>query len=241
VSQAPAIDVASSASPIIRELLAQHPRIGRVEVGDSFGVCFQQATWSREVRIGDTKADLYGLVEVIDNNPLVCADMISVPGKAATLALIALAPLVHAGLVTDSPVLVFNFPTDDEEVARALEREGLKTGVAVHSEPLDLGGVLAASVMVSIETPEDLDEIDFLYNEQFGRSFYVRRDETSEWAPDVVRDKPFAVYRIRISPDEPNSLLTIRLLSDPDGKCGTSQVIHAMNVMCGFEETLAVG
>ena len=241
MSQEPGIDVASSASASIRDLLAKHPRIGRVVAGESLGVNFQQDDWSREVRIGDTKTELYGLVEVIDNNPLVCADIVSVPGKAATLALIALAPLIRAGLVADSPVVILNFPADNEEVARALEREGLKTGVAVHSEPLDLGGVLAASVMVSIETPEDLDEIDFLYNEQFGRSFYVRRDETSEWGSEVVQNKPFAVYRIRISPDEPNSLLTIRLLSDPEGKCGAGQVIHALNIMCGFEETLAVG
>jgi N-acetyl-gamma-glutamylphosphate reductase len=56
----------------------------------------------------------------------------------------------------------------------------------------------------------------------------------------LVAGKPFSAYRLRVVPDEPNSLLTVRLLSDPLGKCGAAQVVHAMNVMCGFEESLGI-
>jgi N-acetyl-gamma-glutamylphosphate reductase len=30
-------------------------------------------------------------------------------------------------------------------------------------------------------------------------------------------------------------------MADRNGKCGAAQVVHAMNVMCGFEESLGIG
>ena len=234
------ISIASSSNVRVLDILSHHPRVERVATSETSGVLFNLGGWEREVSIGHPRAALYGLVEVMDNNPMVCADSISVPGPAATLALIALAPLAQAGLIADAPVVVLNCSDDEAEICEALCRVGWDGGIALHSEDLGLGGVLAASVMVAIPTPDDLTDIDSLYEEQFGRSFYIRRDETSEWGPDVVLGQPFAVYRLRISPDEPNSLLTIRVLSDRDGKCGASQVVHAMNVMCGFEESLGV-
>ena len=208
--------------------------------GISKGIEFSQGPWNREVKIGDATEEFYGLVEAIDNNPLVCADRLSVPGPAATFALIALYPLIQAGLVADSPVVILSFEDDGFEVELAIERAGWSGGVSVHSEPVDVHGILAATVMVSINTPEDLDEIDFLYNEQFGRSFYVRRDEESEWNESLVKGQPFAIYRVRISLDSPQSLLTVRVLSDLNGKAGALQAIHAMNIMCGFEESLGI-
>ena len=55
-----------------------------------------------------------------------------------------------------------------------------------------------------------------------------------------VLGRPEARYRLTLAPDSPHSLLTIRVLADFNGKVGASQVIHAMNVMCGFEESLGI-
>jgi N-acetyl-gamma-glutamylphosphate reductase len=48
------------------------------------------------------------------------------------------------------------------------------------------------------------------------------------------------VYRLRVTPNDNASLLTIQVLADRDGKCGAAQVVHMMNVMAGFEETLGL-
>jgi hypothetical protein len=29
-------------------------------------------------------------------------------------------------------------------------------------------------------------------------------------------------------------------MSDRDGKCGAAQFVHALNIMCGFEESLGI-
>lgn len=240
MSKDPWVDTASSGNGRTLALLEAHPRVVHARQGSQLGVAFEVAGWRREVLIGFPSAALYGLVEFIDNNPLVCSDVVSVPGPAATLALIALAPLIRANLIADDPVVILNFVDDGNEIELALAREGFSGSCSVHAEPFDLGGVLVATVMVSIQTPEDVSDIGSLYDEQFGRSFYVRRDEASSWDPELVRDQPFAVFRVSVSLDEPQSLLAIRVMSDVHGKCGAAQVVHAMNVMCGFEESLGI-
>mgnify|MGYP000986779237 CR=1 FL=1 len=54
----------------------------------------------------------------------------------------------------------------------------------------------------------------------------------------IVANKPFAVYRLGLTPGDDTSLLTVRVLADKHGKCGEAQLVHALNVMCGFEEML---
>ena len=70
-------------------------------------------------------------------------------------------------------------------------------------------------------------------------AFGVKLDSTAITL-DTVRGKPFAVYRLRFAPDESKSLLTVQVMADSRGKCGAGQVVHALNVMCGFEESLGV-
>ncbi|MGV3618245.1 MAG: hypothetical protein ACO1SV_23200 [Fimbriimonas sp.] len=233
------IDQAVSSDPIVRTLLARHPRVGAVVEGAE-RLAWRRGEWDRTLDAGRDDIELHGLVELMDNNPLVCADAVSVPSPAATLALIALGPLAAAGMIAEAPALIVNFPADEADVARYLATEGWTGGVALRSEPVDLGTVLAATAMVEIVTPDDLDEIDALFEERFGRSFFVRRDETSEWDPSLVAGTPRAVYRLLIAPDRPNSLLTIRVLADRNGKAGAAQLVHAMNVMSGFEESLGL-
>ena len=105
---------------------------------------------------------------------------------------------------------------------------------------MDFGTVVAATVISAIQTPDRLEDLDDLYEEAFGRSFFVRRDEASEWDVKLVKSKPHSLYRMRISPDKPQSLLTVQVMADKDGKCGAAQVVHCMNVMAGFEETLGI-
>jgi N-acetyl-gamma-glutamylphosphate reductase len=224
----------------VLKLLERHPKVTNVVQSDSPELVFQAGEWRRTVSAGKPSEPLFGLVETIDNNPLVCADSMSVPDPASTLISIAICPLIQAGLLLEAPAVLLSFEPNIQLLSKSLKRVGLDGEVAVHAEDSDLGGVLAATVMAAIRTPEDLDEIDLLFEEQYGRAFYIRRDEESEWGPDLVRGLPYAVYRLRISPDEPTSILTISVLADQDGKCGAAQMVHAMNLMSGFEESLGI-
>ena len=72
------------------------PRFGRPSVEIVAGtcdaaLCIDQDGWSRQIVVGDASIEAGGLVELADNNPMVCADIVGVPGPVATLALIALA------------------------------------------------------------------------------------------------------------------------------------------------------
>lgn len=232
------VQVARSNSANVRELLRRHPRVVAVEVGEDV-LSFDRGDWPRQVRVGDLRP-LRGLIELADNNPLVCADFCSVPSAAATLASIALGPLAAAGMLTDSPTFICNADIPTDEVELLLKDLGWDGGVVCHTEPADTGGVIAATAMASIRTPDDLQEIDDLYEERFGRSFFVHRNEVDTWDPALVLGTPNAVYRLRIGVDQPDSLLTIRVMADPEGKAGAGQVVHAMNVMSGFEESLGL-
>ncbi len=232
--------VASSDDPAVIRLLRAHPFVRLAEGGPATGLAFAQGEWARRVLVGRMEEDQRGILEIMDNNPIVCADSMSVPSAGATLAMIALGPLAAGGLIADSPTIVVNVSLDEAEVAALMEPLGWFDGSYVHSEPQDLRSVVAATVMVAIRTPPDLDDIDALYEERYDRTFYVRRDETSEWDPSLVAGRPFALYRLRIAPDEGTSLLTVRVLADRDGKAGAAQVVHAMNVMAGFEESLGI-
>lgn len=231
------IDVARASDAALLELLSKHPRVRAVEQdAGGPGVRFRSGEWEREVRQGDTHAPLRGLVELMDNNPLVCADKASVPSPTGTLALIVLGPILAAGMVKETPAFVSDLPAEDLDPW--LGTVGWAGGAVVSSEPS--GTVGAGVAMVEVPNLSDPSEIDDLYQERYGRSFYVREDETSEWSSALVANTPRAVYRLRLTYDEPVSLLSIRVLADPRGKLGAAQVIHMMNVMAGYEESLGL-
>ena len=234
------IDVAASADPLVRECLQRHPDIGEVRVGDHLGIDFQIGDWHRHVWIGRPELEVAGLVELIDNNPMVCADEMSVPDPSSTLALVALGPIAWAGMILEPPSFVSSIRGDEVLLDRLLKTAGWYDGVDLHVEQRDLGSVCAATAMAAIPTPGNWKEIDDLYEERFGRSFFVRHDDRSEWDPSLVQGKPYALYRLSYTPGEASSLLTVQVLADRDGKCGGTQAIHAMNVMAGLEESLGV-
>jgi len=234
------IDRAETSDPSLLSLLRKHPRVKEVLPGGDRGLRFQQGDWKRSIAVGDPSLAVCGLVEMMDNNPLVCTDSASVPDAGSTLALIALGPLVRAGLLVEPPTVMTNFPAEADLIGRFLDREGWSQGVTYALEPIDLDPVFVASVISAIKTPARLEDIDDLYEEAYGRSFFVRREEESAWDVGLVHSKAFAAYKMRIAPDEPNSLLSIQVMADKDGKCGAAQVVHCMNVMAGFEGTLGI-
>lgn len=200
---------------------------------------------SGERRIGVAEGPptgLFGLTELVDNNPLVCSDRFAVLDAAETLLHIGLAPLLQAGLVTHSISMMTNQEIDqDEAEARLGTLYGLAPdALAVHVEPVDLGSVASATILIPIRTPEDLEEIDALFEECYGRSYFVRRWEDGEWDTKDVAGQPHALYRLRISPEEGTSLLTVLVMADLQGKAGAAQMVHALNIMDGWEETLGI-
>jgi len=201
---------------------------------------WRQGGQQRAVYVGHPEIALHGVVELADNNPLVCANSFSLPSPAATLALLAVGPLAEAGILVEPPAMMVSVETDESEIAPFLEKVGWSDGILVAAEERDFGGAAAATVFCELKTPERLEDLDDLYEERYARSFFVRRDETSEWDAKLVIGRAHAVYRLYVTPDSPNSLLRIQIMADRDGKCGAAQVIHAMNVMCGFEESLGL-
>jgi hypothetical protein len=234
------IDFAATSDPELRELLSSHPRIGEVKAGASPGIEFRVGDWNRQVLTGIPDLPIAGLVELMDNNPMVCADQMSVPDPLSTLGLIALGPLAWAGLILEAPTLITSFEGDPSLLEAFLKTAGWMDGATLHAEVKNLGSVLAATAMAIISTPRIWTDIDELYDERYGRSFFVRRDEASEWDPGLVSNQSHAVYRLRYTPGEERSLLTIQVLADKNGKCGRAQLVHAMNVMAGFEESLGI-
>lgn len=222
------------------ERLARHPN---VELGAECrrkALVFHQGAWRREIYIDRPDVIPSGLIELMDNNPLVCADCASVPSAGPTLALIVFGPLIRANSLLETPTLSLNFAVEERMIDGFLSGFGWNGGVDIDVFEESATEVCAAVGMARIRTPAMAEEIDALYEEAYGRSFYVRRSEDGPWDGTRVVGKPHAELRLRYSPGEIESLLTIQVMADPAGKCGAAQVIHMMNVMAGFEETLGI-
>ncbi len=222
-------------------LLAGHPRVELSSTPSDEGVLvFRESGKERRVFFGGTGGEIVGLVETMDNNPMVCAGSVRVPTADSTLALIALSPLVRAGLVCDEPAVAFSFEPGCSDLEEQMALVGLVGPVAAHVDVQDLGTVFSANVMAEIPGGIGPDDVADLFFESYGRSFFVRSFIGAEWDTELVAGKPWAATRLRITPGEGNSLVTVQVMADRDGKCGAAQVVHAMNVMCGFEESLGL-
>lgn len=229
------IRVVRPSNPVLVRLLSGHPEVELVSGACSGALCLSQDGWERRLVVGDPAIEAGGLVELADNNPMVCADVVGVPGPVATLALVSLGPLVQAGLLLEEPVMQVAGAAP-EDVAGFLGRS-----VLVSYGDEDLRGCVAVNAMAQIATPTDWGEIDELYRERFAHSFYVREHTEGVWDVSLVKGRPFALYALSYTQGDGTSLLTIKAMADRDGKCGAAQIVHAMNVMCGFEESLGIG
>lgn len=222
--------------PWLRTLLDAHPEVDTSSAKGGRSLTFLQGDWERSIA-DDPDAEVSGLIELTDNNPYVCASTARVPSPLATLSLIALGPLFRAGLILEAPVVHSNATGNCEGIWGEV---GWHSDVDYIVEEHDMGSVLALTAMAVIETPSDMSSIDELFAEAYGRSFYVRQARDDEWNVAFVSGTPNALYRLRQTPDEPNSLLTIQVMADKHGKCGAAQIVHTLNVMAGFEECLGI-
>ncbi|MCW5946701.1 MAG: hypothetical protein KIT74_06690 [Fimbriimonadales bacterium] len=228
----------------LNAMLEVHPgvEVESFEDSDGLSIEFKQGSWIREALAAHPSIEgPYGLVELMDNNPLVCADRASCPGPAATLALVGLGPLIRAGLVVERPSILFSFDADYEEVDAALAAMGWPDGATCAGDPIALGGVVSATCLSAIRIPMDAEEIDELFEEAYGRSFFVRRTELDAMNPDQLRGMPYAEYALALTEGEGGlGLLRVQVLADINGKCGAAQLVHLFNVMSGFEEDLGI-
>lgn len=226
----------------LEAILSSHPLVDLVEfrLAEENKTSFSQAGWNRKVLQAAPSEALYGIPELMDNNPLVCADSASVPGPAATLALVAAGPLARAELMVEQPAMVFSFEDDFSEIEPALCTEGWRTGANVAANPIELDGCVNVGCLAQIRTTS-MEDLNALYDECYGRSFFVRRFETGHWEIALAKGAPWAYYRLQLSPsDEDTCVLRIDVLADLQGKCGAAQQIHCMNIMAGFEEDLGL-
>lgn len=206
-------------------------------IAPTAGIAFQRAGWRRQVLVGSTECAISGLPELADNNPMVCADVISVPSAGVTLALVALGPLARAGVLATPPALMSNVPIDDDELCGMLAKLGWTEGAVVDEARLPMQEACALTAIAEVAEASESD-LDDLFEEAYGRSVFVRRDQSSRWDGGLVSSGPFAVYRM--GQDMGGGLLTVHVLADPDGKCGAAQIVHAMNIMTGLEESLGI-
>lgn len=234
------IRAASPSDPFLRSLLEGHPFVEVAErVEGEASLLFSRGDWQRSVWQGRASG-LAGLVELTDNNPLVCADDFSVPSPLATLGLIALGPLLRAGLVAGDIVLQgAGLPFGDDLLA-SLEQEGLQHPLTLSLEEEGFEDVAVLNAFVPVPLLEDWRMLDELYEEAYGRSFYVRSSGDDPWDVSLVHRRPWASYDLRLTTGEDSGLLTVRAMADGKGKLGPCQVLHAFNVMCGFEECLGI-
>lgn len=179
-----------------------------------------------------------GLIELEDNNPLVCADHVDVPDAAATLTAVALGPLALTGMLVEDPVVQTNAPSALSEVP--LEGLGSPLEAQLHHEGVNLGDVYSAQAMAVVSESVLLPDLRGLFAERYGRSFYVVESSEGNWDTSLVSGRPLAVYRLKLTGGDGASLVTVQVMADRRGKCGACQVVHTLNVMAGFEECLGI-
>ncbi len=228
----------------LRDHLAAHPAVAldHFEEAEAERINFTSGEWHRETVVGCSSIDgPYGLVELMDNNPLVCADRASCPGPAATLALIGLGPLIRGGLLVERPSVLFSFDGDYDEVDAALGSMEWQQGATCAGEPAPFAGVLSATCLAAVRVPESAEEIDELYDEAYGRSFFVKGAASNSLDLERLRGAAHAEYALALTEGiDGLGMLRIQVLAHSDGKCGASQLVHMFNVMAGFEEDLGI-
>ncbi len=228
--------------PVLAHLLKHHPEVELLSSPSPSGsIQFNFKNWSRELFFNGKPAEERGLIELMDNNPIVCASTLSIPTPIATLTTIALGPLIRAGLIKADPAIhLSEEPAETEDILWHLDSLGYKEGATLGIEQSDFQNIVVANTMVEVQKLENHQDLDDLYDEAYARSFYVRNFENEDWDTKLVHNKPWAAYRLRLTPGDENDLLTIQTMADRNGKCGACQVVHALNIMAGFEESLGI-
>lgn len=229
------VPVRAFGSVALKSCLERHPFVA-IESFDEQALNRMEFTTNRQRQVyqGNPTVELYGLTELMDNNPLVCADEASVTGAAASLVMVALGPLAKAELISSMPAIALNFGPATDEIDTALAGEGWDGGSVIATEDGD-SAVLITECICEIRVPDLIEDIGALYDECFGRSFFVRKglhpsagDAYASYALDVEDHR------------DGTALAKVTATAFREGKCGAGGLVHMFNVMCGFEESLGV-
>lgn len=213
--------------PGLGQMLGRHPRLLPPQPGSLCALEFGLGGYRRSVVVGFRKGCSPGVIELFDNNPIVCAETVCVPTPLATLALLAVDPLSKAGLVAGSTPIACSSSCLAEEIEPFLEALGDRVSVVCSSGlPVDEGR-LAVELRLSISLRSG--ELREIYDEAYGRSMLVMRAGAIH---------PLAAsYTVTQHEHGP----IVRFESPVDGKAGAAQVVQALNVMAGFEDSLGIG
>ncbi len=228
--------ITAPAGSYLWHLLKNHPAGAELSPSDDF--TFDAGGWPRTVLTGETQGALTGLIELADNNPFICADKVSTPSPLSTLALIALGPLVRACLPVDEIMLQSSKSLAVPDLGSLLDDLGINQSVTLALDDQDLGNIIALNALVPIQEMDDWSLVDDLFEESYGRSFYVRK--AAEWKASEVLGRPWALYDLRHTLGEDVGLLTVRVMADLRGKAGEAQMLHTFNIMAGYEEHLGI-
>jgi hypothetical protein len=216
----------ATANPVVAAMLARHPGVelaGECKPGEV--LAWQGQTTRRRIVEPGAGAGLSGLVETMDNNPLVCAESFELPDAATTLALLAVAPAVRAGLVAGPVRFVFRPDLGGGGPgAAALGVEKFESRGEPGAEP---PSVEAWFDMPGPSGPQDLDEA---LQEAYGRAVFVRIGGGDP------SGRPWASVEGKV--DGREACVVAR--ADRRGKLGEAQAVHVFNVMAGFPESLGV-
>jgi N-acetyl-gamma-glutamylphosphate reductase len=232
------VGVSGTGSVRLYQILESHPGVelrsfdqggaGRLEFGSNGKTRTVSERECTEIRP-------FGLVELMDNNPLVCAEASACTSAAGTLALIATGPLIRAGILKRAS-LQFNFPATTSAVQCGLATEGWHGEVEV-GDARGPGDVFLLDCLADVS---EGSEVEAIYDECFARTFFVQR-QSGSIEPDAVANTPNAHYVLRASDNEANgACLRVQVAASPEGKCGAAHLVHMFNVMCCFEEDLGL-
>lgn len=231
------IRVQAPDSASLRVLLQAHPGVDlEPSPGPEGRISWEQGSWRRTISLAEEPEGEFGLAELMDNNPLVCADHAAVPPPAAALALAALGPIWQSGLICGEPAFDMSQDADLGPWLKSIQFEGEFT---VSARPDDLDGIAALNLFVPIKNPSQWSDLDTLYDEAYGGSFYVRRHD-GDWSTAAALGSPAVLYSLRISPGDGESLLTVQTMCDLDFGLRSARAVHLFNIMCGFEECLGI-
>lgn len=229
------VPVRAFGRPALQKLLQGHPfvaiesfaeeEINRIEFDSGR---------PRKAYQGNSGVEQYGLTELMDNNPLVCAGEASVTGAAATLVMVALGPLAKAGLIMELPAIALNFGPATDEIDAALATEGWLGGTATATSDGEPEALVAECICM-IRLPGNAEDIQSLYDECFARSFFVREGQ------GPTENQAHASYSISVEAHgDSTALARVVSASNRHAKSGAGGLVHMFNVMCGFEESLGV-
>lgn len=226
------ITIQSSGDPKFEELIQNHPRFDYRE-----GLPDRIEFDSRMILLSGDPVEPFGLIELMDNNPLVCANVASLPPSDATLMLMALGPMFRAGLPIEPPVFRTTAPKSSSSLTKWLDTPN---EIPVDYESVEPSDWLFGHAICLVKNVVDWREIDNLYADSYDRTFYV------SVVPDIRTEvkknqfSPNGFVQLTMTPGEDESLISIHVAGHKNGKCGACQKLQMLNIMCGLEEFLGI-